>query len=109
MKLISSLLLIIFLSTITLIVSANEIKYKHNSITIDELKEKMDFKLLVPVKIPEEWTLEIKTHDYKDGNVSGITLHYLNENKEKLMIRIEEKKASKRGNQSMGRRVFEGR
>jgi Domain of unknown function (DUF4367) len=96
LKLISSLLLILLLVTVsTSIVFAKEIKYNHNSITIDEVKKEMNFKVLVPKKVPEEWALEIKTRDNKDGNLSSIRLHYMDEYDQNLMLGIEEKKVSK--------------
>ncbi|MGD6960437.1 DUF4367 domain-containing protein [Rossellomorea aquimaris] len=97
MKLISSLLLILLLVTVSSSIAfAKEIKYNHNSITIAEVKEVVNFKVLVPKKVPEELALEIKTRDNKDGNLSSIRLHYMDENDENLMLGIEEKKVSKR-------------
>jgi uncharacterized protein YfeS len=75
---------------------AKEIKYNHNSITIAEVKEELNFKVLVPKNIPEEWSLEIKTRDIMERNLSYIRFHYMDENDENLMLVIEEKKVSKR-------------
>ncbi|MCM3671978.1 hypothetical protein M3181_24000, partial [Mesobacillus maritimus] len=41
---------------------AKEIKYNHDSITVSEVKEKVDFPIFAPDKIPDNWTLEIKTY-----------------------------------------------
>jgi hypothetical protein len=98
MKLISSLLIILFLITVSSSIAfAKETIYNHNSITIAEIKEEVNFKVLVPKKIPEEWTLEIKPRDTKKGNIIGIRLHYMDENDENIMLGIEEKKVLKRG------------
>jgi hypothetical protein len=109
MKLISSLLLILFLGTVSSSIAfAQEIKYNHNSITIAEVKEEVNFKVLVPKKIPEEWTLEIKTRDNKEENLSGIRLHYMDENDENIMLGIEEKKVSKRAISQLEEEISEG-
>ncbi|WP_113929062.1 DUF4367 domain-containing protein [Bacillus sp. P14.5] len=96
MKLISSLLLILFFSTVfSSIALAKEIKYNHNSISVAEVQEELNFKVLVPKEIPEEWTLEIKIRNNKEENSNGIKLHYMDENDENLILGIEEKKISK--------------
>ncbi|WP_409250979.1 DUF4367 domain-containing protein [Bacillus sp. SCS-153A] len=69
------------------ILKAKEIQYNHNSITISELKEEVDFSLLTPGKVPNGWTLEIKTSPW-------IMLHYMNKNDTKLMVAIHQKKAN---------------
>ncbi len=90
-------MLILLLGTVSSSIAfANEMKYNHNSITIAEVKEQVNFKVLVPKKVPKEWTLEIKTRDYKEGNLSSIRLHYMDENDENLILGIEERKVSKR-------------
>jgi hypothetical protein len=96
MKLISSLLLILSFSMVSSSIGlAKEIKYNHNSMTIDEVKKEVNFNVLVPEKIPEDWSLEIKTYDYKDKNIRDITLHYMDSNDEFLMLGINERKVSK--------------
>jgi hypothetical protein len=44
-----------------MLIMAKEIKYNHNSITIPEIKKKVDFPDLTTKKIPDDWTLETKT------------------------------------------------
>lgn len=90
-------MLILLLGTVSSSIAiAKEMKYNHNSLTIAEVKKEVNFKVLVPKKVPEEWTLEIKTRDNKEGNLSSIRLHYMNENDENLILGIEERKVSKR-------------
>jgi hypothetical protein len=109
MKLISNLLIILYLITVSSSTAfAKEIKYNHNSITIAEVKEKVNFKVLVPKKVPEEWTLEIKTQDNKEGNLGSIRLNYMDENDENLMLGIEEKKVSKKAISHLKEELSEG-
>ncbi|MFS0883450.1 DUF4367 domain-containing protein [Metabacillus niabensis] len=69
------------------------IKYNHNSITIPELKKKVDFKVLTPQDIPADWTLDIKTYPWDEKeNITDFKLHYMDKNDKFLMIGIEEKK-----------------
>lgn len=74
-------------------VQAKEIKYNHESIIISKIKEIVDFKVFSPEKIPNDWTLEIKTYlsDEKD-NITQFELHYMDHNDENLMVGILEKK-----------------
>ena len=44
-----------------MITMAKEIKYNHNSKTILEIKKEVDFTVLTPKKIPDDWTLYTKT------------------------------------------------
>ncbi|WP_246041695.1 DUF4367 domain-containing protein [Robertmurraya kyonggiensis] len=70
------LLFTLFLQ-IPLIAQADQRDYEHNSVTLPELKEKVDFSVLVPEKTPDDWTLEIKTYpmDAKK-HFSYFRLHY---------------------------------
>jgi len=61
---------------------AKEIKYNHNSITIPEIKKKVDFTILTPKKIPDDWTLDTKTSPW-------IMLHYMDSKDTKLMVAID--------------------
>lgn len=70
-------------------------KYNHNSITISEIKEKVDFKVLSPNWVPNNWTLEIKTYPWGEkDNITHFRLHFMDKDDNYLMIGIEEKKAS---------------
>lgn len=90
-------MLILFLGTVSSSIAfAKEIKYNNNSIIIAEVREEVNFKVLVPENIPKEWTLEIKTRKNKEENLSAIRLHYMDGNGKNLMLGIEEKKVSKR-------------
>ncbi len=62
------------------------IKYNHNCETISEIKEKADFTILTPRKLPEDWTLDTKT-------IPCISLHYMNSNDTKLMVAIDLRRA----------------
>jgi len=60
---------------------ANEIKYNHNSKTISEIQKEVDFRVLTPKRIPDDWTLEIKTSPW-------VRLHYMDSKDTKLMVLI---------------------
>ncbi|SMQ81538.1 protein of unknown function [Bacillus sp. OV166] len=60
---------------------AKEIKYNHNSKTIAEIKKEVDFNILTPKKIPDDWTLDTKTSPW-------IMLHYMDSKDTKLMVAI---------------------
>ncbi|MFF5395862.1 hypothetical protein ACFY5J_00515 [Peribacillus butanolivorans] len=68
MKLLFIRLLVVFIliQNIPLLVQAKEIKYNHESITLSEIKRKVDFKVVVPQNIPNDWTLEIKTYPWDE-------------------------------------------
>jgi hypothetical protein len=61
---------------------AKGIKYNHNSETISEIKKKVDFTILAPRKIPDDWTLDTKTSPW-------IMLHYMDSKDTKLMVSID--------------------
>lgn len=67
------------------IIFANEIKYNHNSKTISEIKKEVDFILLTPTNIPNDWTLDTKT-----SLPPFITLHYMDSKDTKLMVGINQ-------------------
>ncbi|WP_078410756.1 DUF4367 domain-containing protein [Priestia abyssalis] len=96
-KLILGLLLIV---NLILGIEANlvqAIKYNHNSITIPELKKKVDFKVLTPKEIPSHWTLDIKTYPWGEKeDITDFRLHYMDKYDEHLMFGIGERKASGR-------------
>ncbi|MEW4284547.1 hypothetical protein [Priestia koreensis] len=60
---------------------AKEIKYNHDSKTISEIKKEVDFTVLTPVNIPNDWTLDIKTSPW-------IMLHYMDSKDTELMVAI---------------------
>jgi hypothetical protein len=63
------------------ITAAKEIKYNHNSKTISEIKKEVDFTILAPANIPNDWTLDTKTSPW-------IMLHYMDSKDTKLMVAI---------------------
>jgi hypothetical protein len=86
------IVLILLIST-PIIIKAKEMKYNHNSITLQEIKKKVDFKVLTPNKIPNDWTLEIKTYSWEaKGDFNQISLHYMNSTDTKLMVAIDQSK-----------------
>lgn len=86
-------MVLILFSSVPLGVQAEEIKYNHNSITIPEIKKKVDFTVLTPQKTPDDWTLEIKTYPTKaEENFTYFRLHYMDKNDKYLMVGIEERK-----------------
>ncbi|SMQ81028.1 hypothetical protein SAMN05444673_4098 [Bacillus sp. OV166] len=74
------IVLIVFNSS-PMIIMAKEIKYNHNSITIPEIKKKVDFTVLTPKKIPDDWTLDTKTSPW-------LMLHYMDSKDTKMMVGI---------------------
>ncbi len=75
------------------IIHAKEIKYNHNSITIDQIKSKVDFKVLSPQKLPDDWTLEIKTYPMnEDEHFTHFSLHYMDKDDIVLKVGIEQRK-----------------
>jgi hypothetical protein len=67
------------------IISAKEIKYNHNCKTISEIKKEVDFVLLTPTNISNDWTLDTKTSPW-------IMLHYMDSKDTKLMVAIHQKR-----------------
>ena len=76
---------LILLISYPLTIMAKEIKYNHNSTTIPEIQKKVDFTILTPKKIPDDWTLDTKTSPW-------IMLHYMDNEDKKLMIAIHLRK-----------------
>ncbi|MFJ5770164.1 DUF4367 domain-containing protein [Psychrobacillus sp. NPDC093180] len=64
---------------------AKELKYNHDSKTISEIQEEVDFNVLSPKKIPDDWTLDTKTSPW-------IMLHYMDSKDSKLMVVIDLRK-----------------
>ncbi|MFJ7755334.1 DUF4367 domain-containing protein [Peribacillus muralis] len=89
-RLVFALLLI---QNIPLVVQAKEIKYNHGSLTISEIKRKVDFKVVVPENTPSDWTLEIKTYPWGEKNkITNFNLHYMDSDDKYLLIDIEQSK-----------------
>ena len=84
-----------FSKAIEIPVKDKEIKYNHKSVTIPEIKHHVDFNVLVPKHVPDDWTLEIKTYPWEaKTNFTNFRLHYMDKNDEKMMVSIEQMKAS---------------
>jgi Domain of unknown function (DUF4367) len=97
LKLLFIRLLVVFIliQNIPLIVQAKEIKYNHDSITLSEIKRKVDFKVVVPQNIPNDWTLEIKTYPWGEKDkITNFRLHYMDSYDKYLLISIEQSKES---------------
>lgn len=77
------IIVLILLISNPMIITAKEIKYNHNSITIPELKKKVDFTVLTPQKIPDDWTLDTKIDPW-------VMLHYMDSKDTKLMVGISQ-------------------
>ncbi|MDQ6600819.1 DUF4367 domain-containing protein [Bacillus salipaludis] len=71
----------ILLYSYPLISKAEGIKYNHNCKTISEIKKEVDFTVLTPKKIPDDWTLDTKTSPW-------LMLHYMDSKDTKLMVAI---------------------
>ncbi|WP_370576408.1 DUF4367 domain-containing protein [Neobacillus niacini] len=67
-----------------MIILAKEIKYNHNCKTISEIKKEVDFTVLTPKKIPDDWTLDTKTSPW-------VMLHYMDSKDTKLMVAIHQR------------------
>lgn len=93
-NLILRILLTILFLQIPLIAQADQRDYEHNSITLSELKEKVDFSVHIPEKIPNDWTLEIKTYPMDAKNqFTYFRLHYyLDKSVPMLYVGIEQRK-----------------
>jgi hypothetical protein len=77
-------------------VQAKKIKYNHNSIKIEELVGKTDINILIPDKLPNNSTLEIKT--YPEGTNDGFTqirLHYMDKGDKVMFVGIGQRKLLK--------------
>ncbi|MED2133304.1 MULTISPECIES: DUF4367 domain-containing protein [Brevibacillus] len=86
--------LCVVLSPITTVVHAVTFQYgPHNTITIETLQKEIDFKLLVPTKIPKDWILEIKEGPRTDGKQDYCNLNFLDKNDQYLMMSLNQKKA----------------
>jgi hypothetical protein len=68
-----------------MLIMAKEIKYNHNSKTISEIQKEVDFSVLTPKSIPDDWTLDTKTSPW-------IMLHYMDSKDTKLMVAINLRK-----------------
>ncbi|KAB2441563.1 DUF4367 domain-containing protein [Bacillus luti] len=75
-------IILILLISYPMTIMAKEIKYNHNSTTIPEIQKKVDFTILSPKKIPDNWTLDTKTSPC-------ISLHYMDSKDTKLMVAIQ--------------------
>lgn len=71
-----------------MIITAKEIKYNHNSRTISEIQKEADFTVLTPKRIPDDWTLEIKT-------TPRLKLHYMDSQDTKLMVSFHLRKGNR--------------
>ncbi|MFC7782931.1 DUF4367 domain-containing protein [Rossellomorea sp. GCM10028870] len=77
-------------------VQAKEIKYNHNSIKIEELVSKIGFNVLIPDKLPNDCTLEIKTYpEWANDGFTQIRLHYMDKDDKVLLVGIGQRKLSK--------------
>ena len=72
---------LILLISYPMTIIAKEIKYNHNSTTIPEIQKKVNFTILSPKKIPDDWTLDTKTSPW-------ISLNYMDSKDTKLMVAI---------------------
>ncbi|WP_227940384.1 DUF4367 domain-containing protein [Alkalihalobacillus deserti] len=96
--LLRALVAFILISIVPMVVQAEEVKYNHKSITISEIKEEVDFNVLSPKQVPDDWTLEIKTYPSGENDIiSNFRLHYMDKNDKYLMVGIEEREATSKG------------
>ncbi|MGK5510320.1 hypothetical protein [Brevibacillus formosus] len=59
-------------------IHANDFQYgPHNSIKIEKIQEKADFKVLSPNQLPREWNLEIKPYPSEESKkYDSFRFHY---------------------------------
>jgi hypothetical protein len=75
--------------------SDKEIIYNHDSIKVDELIKKVDFHLLLPNKIINDCTLEIKTYPEGENHTfTQVRLHYMDNEDNALFLGIAQRKIS---------------
>ena len=58
-------IVLILFNCYPMIIIANEIKYNHNSKTIAELQQEVDFTVLTPTRISDNWIFDI------NGNIGN--------------------------------------
>lgn len=74
---------------------AKETKYNHNSITLEELRDSVDFKVFAPQKVPDQWSLEIKTYPAnREVHFSHFRIHYMDSIDSDLLLAITQKDAA---------------
>lgn len=78
-------IVLILLNCYPMMIIAKEIKYNHNSKTISEIQNEVDFTVLTPKRIPVDWTLDTKTAPW-------LMLHYMDSKDTKLMVSIHLRK-----------------
>lgn len=89
------LLLLLTLISVVPMTAQAQIKYNHDSPTISEIEDKVNFKVFTPSDVPEDWTLEIKTYPVgKKDNIAKFRLHYMDKHDEHMMVGIEQKNAN---------------
>ena len=81
-------IVLILLNCYPMIIMAKEIKYNHNSKTISEIQKEVDFTVLTPKRIPDDWTLDTKTSPW-------LSLHYMDSKDTKLMVSIDLRKGTR--------------
>jgi hypothetical protein len=76
-----------------LMTDAKGIKYNHNSITVSEIKNMVNYEVIAPEKVPKDWTLEIKTYPWGEkDNITHFRLHYMDSKDIQLIVGIEQRK-----------------
>jgi hypothetical protein len=101
--LIRLLIVLVLTSYSSILVQAKEIKYNHNSITVSEIKKKVDFKVLTPKQIPNDWTLEIKTYPWGEkNNITNFSLHYMDRNDVYMMVSVDQRKMTSKKIKEIG-------
>ncbi|MGE7667194.1 DUF4367 domain-containing protein [Ureibacillus composti] len=81
-------IVLILLNCYPMMIMAKEINYNHNSKTISEIQNEVDFTVLTPKRIPADWTLDTKTSPW-------LMLHYMDSKDTKLMVSIDLRKGSR--------------
>lgn len=87
-SLIRLVIVLFLLNCFPTIIMAKEIKYNHNSKTIAEIQKEVDFTVLTPTRIPDDWTLDTKTSPW-------LMLHYMDSKDTKLMVSIDLRKGTR--------------
>lgn len=73
----------------------NDITYNHDSITLSAIKQKVDFPVLAPDNVPNDWTLEIKGYPMDQQEYfTHFGLHFMNEDDTIYKVGIDQRKFS---------------
>jgi Domain of unknown function (DUF4367) len=72
---------------------AKETKYAHDSMTVSQVRKKVNFTVFPPKEIPNDWILDIRTYPVEAKEYfSYFRLQYMNSNNTEVMVSINQQK-----------------